>query len=324
MQRGLATNASYSDIARNISDYGQADLNRTMRIARTEGHRVQNEARLDAMKAAKAKGADVVKQWDATLDGKTRPHHQELDGQIRELDEPFEVAGMKTDGPGLFGDPAEDCNCRCAVLQRARWAVEGESRFQKRNNETGELIETTGYADFKQKYLDAAQVSALPPRFKKYVPDPKRRQEIINEGKTLKKPCFISETENAGKWAEYIQPEEGYYDVVAYGSEYYVEYFGQCIDVETLCAIIAQRDDYTKGMPIRLISCDTGAKEDGVAQYVADKLKVEVKAPTTKALIYPPDRNNVSKVVPETEQNAKDGSWATFGKEKEDEKEDKS
>lgn len=25
--------------------------------------------------------------------------------------------------PGDFGDPAEDCNCRCALLQRARWAL---------------------------------------------------------------------------------------------------------------------------------------------------------------------------------------------------------
>lgn len=39
--------------------------------------------------------------------------------QIRELDEPFEVQGMTAMQPGDFGDPAEDCNCRCALLQRA-------------------------------------------------------------------------------------------------------------------------------------------------------------------------------------------------------------
>lgn len=55
LQRGLTSQLSYADIARNISNYGQADMNRSMRIARTEGHRVQSEARLDSMYAAKKK-----------------------------------------------------------------------------------------------------------------------------------------------------------------------------------------------------------------------------------------------------------------------------
>ena len=131
LQRGLASELSYADIARNITDYGQADMNRSMLIARTEGHRVQNDARMDAMKEAKKRGADIVKQWDSTLDGNTRPHHRELDGQIRELDESFEVAGMKVDAPGGFGIAAEDCNCRCCVLQRARWAVEIEENSSR-------------------------------------------------------------------------------------------------------------------------------------------------------------------------------------------------
>lgn len=157
LQRGLTSQLSYADIARNISNYGQADMNRSMRIARTEGHRVQSEARLDSMYAAKKKGADIVKQWDATLDGRTRPNHRQLDGQIRELDEPFEVGGMKVDCPGGFGIASEDCNCRCCVLQRARWAVKNETTYQKRNNETGDFIECTGYEDFKQKYLKASE-----------------------------------------------------------------------------------------------------------------------------------------------------------------------
>lgn len=177
--RGLATQLSYAQIARNISDYGEADMNRSMRIARTEGHRVQNTARLDSMNAAKKKGADIVKQWDATLDGITRPHHRQLDGQIRELDEPFEVAGMKVEAPGGFGLASEDCNCRCCVLQRARWAVDKgfHTRYlgktenmtdeqllptaQKLHISVDELrkyggqiipVESTDYKDFSRKY----------------------------------------------------------------------------------------------------------------------------------------------------------------------------
>ena len=170
LQRGLATQMTYADIARNISDYGQSDMNRSMLIARTEGHRVQNDARLDAMQAAKKKGADIVKQWDSTLDGKTRPNHRLLDGQVKELDEAFEVSGMKVNAPGAFGIAAEDCNCRCCLLQRAKWALkekvdpntgevtyEDKDPYQKWNNEDGGFIKCSGFKDFEQKYLKATQ-----------------------------------------------------------------------------------------------------------------------------------------------------------------------
>lgn len=157
LSRGLATELSYADIARNISDYGLSNMHRSMNIARTEGHRVQNTARMDSMNAAKDAGADIVKQWDATLDGATRPEHAELDGQVRELDEDFTVGSYSAPCPGMFGDPYMDCNCRCAMLQRARWAVKDESTYQKWNNETGGFIECSGYEDFKEKYLNATE-----------------------------------------------------------------------------------------------------------------------------------------------------------------------
>lgn len=164
LQRGLATELTYADIARNISSRGSADMNRSMRIARTEGHRVQSEAKMDSLHAAKKKGADVVKQWDSTLDSSTRDTHVELDGQIRELDESFTCSGGSAPYPGGFGDPAEDCNCRCCLLQRARWAVKDETSYQKWNNETGGMIECSGYADFKEKYLKAADTLQKAPK----------------------------------------------------------------------------------------------------------------------------------------------------------------
>lgn len=157
LKRGFASDLTYTDIARNISNRGQANMGRSMTIARTEGHRVQSEAKMDSYHAAKAKGADIVKQWDATLDGATRDTHRLLDGQVRELDEDFTVLGASAPYPGGFGDPAEDCNCRCCMLQRARWAVEGETTYDKWNNETGGIIQCTGYDDFKEKYLKAVE-----------------------------------------------------------------------------------------------------------------------------------------------------------------------
>ena len=126
ISRGIATGQGYGEIAQHIATYAKIPLNNAMRIARTESHRIQCKSAMDAQFKAKAKGADVVKEWNSYLDGKTRPHHRKLDGQIREVNKPFEAAGMKAMFPGDFGDPAEDCNCRCALLQRARWELDDE------------------------------------------------------------------------------------------------------------------------------------------------------------------------------------------------------
>ena len=156
ISRGIANNYSFSDIARNLSNISRAGMYNAYRIARTEGHRIQNQSAMDAVNKAKEKGADVVKQWDSTLDKKTRPHHVQLDGQIKEVEEPFEVAGRKAMCPGGFGIASEDIHCRCQVLQRARWAIDDESENTKWDNENKEFIkiDSKNYQDFKKKYQD--------------------------------------------------------------------------------------------------------------------------------------------------------------------------
>lgn len=154
ISRGIVTASDYKVIARNIALDHKVGINRAMRIARTEGHRVQVLSAVDAQHDAKDAGADVVKQWDAALDGRTRPHHRMLDGQIRELDEDFEVDGMKVKYPSGFGRASEDINCRCALLQRARWALdEAELNTLKERAEFYGLDKTKDFYDFKKKYL---------------------------------------------------------------------------------------------------------------------------------------------------------------------------
>lgn len=156
--RGLASSLPYDQIARNVSMFSTLPLANAKRIVRTEGHRIQQASTEDALQAAKAKGADVVKQWDASLDGKTRPLHRELDGQIRETDEPFEVNGIKVNIPGAFGDPSQDCNCRCVVLPRARAALDAdELATLKQRAEFFGLDKTESFEDFQKKYMKAAE-----------------------------------------------------------------------------------------------------------------------------------------------------------------------
>ena len=163
ISRGIASASSYADIARNIKRQTDISLNKAYRIARTEGHRIQNEAANDALYKAKDKGADIVKQWDATLDGRTRPSHRMVDGEIRELNEKF------SNGLRFPGDPhgkaAEVINCRCALLQRAKWALDEDElkTLQDRAKFFGLMADDSKefghdkaieFSKFKKKYLD--------------------------------------------------------------------------------------------------------------------------------------------------------------------------
>lgn len=154
--------ASETDIAgeikRNVKGRTDQAMRRAMTIARTEKGRVMSDSKLDAMRKAKEAGADVVKQWDSTLDGKTRKSHRKLDGQIRELDEPFEVNGHKGMAPHKFGRPEEDINCRCCVLQRARAALEmpdgdKHTKWDGISQSYVDLSDAENYQVFKTAYL---------------------------------------------------------------------------------------------------------------------------------------------------------------------------
>lgn len=154
ISRGIATSSSYAHIARNIDGASNIGFNKAMRIARTEGHRIQVLSANDAQHAAKAKGCEVVKQWDATLDGRTRPLHRVLDGKLAEIDEPFVVDDMEVMYPGGFGIASQDVNCRCALLQRARWALDAdELKTLKERAAYYGLDKSKDFEDFKKKYL---------------------------------------------------------------------------------------------------------------------------------------------------------------------------
>lgn len=152
--RGIASSLPYEQIAQNLVGSMDIPLKRAKTIVRTEGHRIQQSSTDDARRKAKKAGADLVKQWDASLDGATRKTHRNLDGQIREIDEPFEMNGMKAMYPGKFNDPGEDCNCRCVALTRARSALDkSELATLKERAEFFGLDKTEDFEDFKKKYL---------------------------------------------------------------------------------------------------------------------------------------------------------------------------
>lgn len=159
ISRGIATADSYEHIARNLSNRTNQSFNKTMRIVRTEGHRIQIESAVDNMKKAIEAGADIVKQWNAVLDQRTRNSHRHVHNQLRDFNEKFSN-GLMWPGDNA-GSAAEVINCRCSLGQRPKWALdEEELEVQKQHAAYWGLDKTETFREFEKKFLKAAEEMA--------------------------------------------------------------------------------------------------------------------------------------------------------------------
>ena len=93
-----------------IEDGDEAGM---LRIIDTESHRDYNTGVYDA---AVESGTSPMKRWSTMLDNNVRDTHQFLEGITVGLDDYFySPSGAMAKYPGGFGDPTEDCNCRCYI-----------------------------------------------------------------------------------------------------------------------------------------------------------------------------------------------------------------
>ena len=146
--QGIVQGETIPQIAKRIIDKtGESSYKSAVRNARTAYTGAQNAGRMEGLHQAQGLGIKVKKQWMATLDSRTRDAHAELDGQIRDVDEPFEVDGMEIDYPG---DPTADLslvyNCRCTLVYVY---PDYPSDMQRRDNETGEIVGDMTYREWE-------------------------------------------------------------------------------------------------------------------------------------------------------------------------------
>ena len=105
-------------IARETAQDNDAAMARYAATAMTSA---QNAGRMDTMHRAQGMGIKVKKKWIATLDARTRDAHQELDGQVVDIDEPFVTHNRDGSLAEIMypGDPQADgeqvWNCRCTL-----------------------------------------------------------------------------------------------------------------------------------------------------------------------------------------------------------------
>lgn len=225
VSRGIASSLPYTDIARNLNNASKSGLNNAKRIARTEGHRIQQQSADDARAVAKKKGADVVKQWDASLDSRTRDSHRRVDGEIRENDEKFSNGLMYAGDPN--GGAAEVINCRCVTLTRAKWALdEEELDTLKERAEYFGLDKTENFEDYKKKYLKAAKetvensvnvgtiVSAQYPEYSRIIRDVDAIEDAKNANPNYSKQTY-EYTHNCQRCVPAWELRQRGFDVVA-------------------------------------------------------------------------------------------------------------
>lgn len=130
--QGVLQGETPEQIAQRLMSVGQMDYKAALRYARTMTTSAQNAGRYEAFHRAAEVGVDLVIEWEAVMDDRTRDAHRMMHGERTELDEPFETPDGYTiyypgDCSGESDAPqSEIWNCRCTLLAWVR-GYEGET-----------------------------------------------------------------------------------------------------------------------------------------------------------------------------------------------------
>jgi len=147
--QGIVQGETIQQIARRIMDKtGETSYKNAIRNARTAFGGAHNAGCLESMRQARCMGIRVQKKWLAILDSKTRDTHADLDGQVRDVDDPF----ISPSGDELMypkdpsGSPGEVYNCRCSMTDVY---PDYPSNSQRRDAETGEIVGDVTYREWE-------------------------------------------------------------------------------------------------------------------------------------------------------------------------------
>lgn len=149
--QGVLQGESIPNISKRLMSVTEMDKNAAVRNARTMTTYAEAEGRFRALKRAKGMGIDVMKEWQSTLDGRTRHSHRMLDGERRELDDKFSNGLKEPSDPD--GAPEEIYNCRCGIVP---WFVGLDSELEniERENKLGSMsYEEWKYEKSKPEYM---------------------------------------------------------------------------------------------------------------------------------------------------------------------------
>ena len=156
--QGILQGESIPQIAERISNITQQEAKSTIRYARTMTTGAENAGRTDSYKRAEDMGIEMEQQWLATLDGRTRHSHRQMDGEHVPIGKKF------SNGCEYPGDPdgptAEIWNCRCTLIPMLTGIPELEESNDVSNislRDTSHMEQQT-YADWKKDKMKSQPI----------------------------------------------------------------------------------------------------------------------------------------------------------------------
>jgi hypothetical protein len=115
--QGLARGETYAGMMNRLKPALDGDATKAMRIVRTEGHRVQEGAKIEAAQKADNQGVRMLKTWRTSKDQRVRhtnkADHKMLEGVTIPVDADFVGKTGRGRAPSHMHSAAEDINCRC-------------------------------------------------------------------------------------------------------------------------------------------------------------------------------------------------------------------
>lgn len=150
---GILQGETLDEIALRIAEEtGEKALNTLRRNARTGYTGAMNAGSLMAMERARDEfGLTVQKRWMAILDDRTRDAHAALDGQVRDVEEPFDSLLGPIMYPGdPDAEPANVWNCRCYMDEF--YPEYGNARY--RYDAGGEYVGDVSYEEWRRSKME--------------------------------------------------------------------------------------------------------------------------------------------------------------------------
>ena len=151
--QGILLGESIPKIASRMQSVGAQNRAQAVRWARTYTTAAENAGRVASYERARKMGIKLKQEWLATLDGRTRHSHRQLDSERREVGKRF------SNGCRYPGDPqaayAEICNCRCTLVAAVDGIDQGTAdRFSR-------LPSGTTYEQWKAGKAEAGTNSSV-------------------------------------------------------------------------------------------------------------------------------------------------------------------
>lgn len=129
--QGLVRGSTYKQMASELNQVFDDDYKKSIRVARTETHRVVQQGALDSAKYANKKGIIMMKKWRNMKDSRVRQtskaNHVKMDNVKIPVEELFDLGnGERGEAPGNTGYAHHDINCRCILVYEIE-RIEGKT-----------------------------------------------------------------------------------------------------------------------------------------------------------------------------------------------------